>query len=212
MKKFTILLMMALCLSVSWTFAQSHDIQRGKMNPTRADFLNRSPEIPAYWTQDSTWYFRWETSTLSWTKYEREIHLLDGQGNHISSTYLDWNLTLSEWVPGTRYYYEYYNDNRTKKSYRQYWNRVGGFWVDLSHTFYDTEGKVTETQQQSYNYLTNEISAGTQTVYSYTPLTIEKLTRTLVVSTMNWINDSRVTENYDADKMTSQIRQTWNSV
>ncbi len=211
MKKFTLLLMMAFCLSVNWTNAQIHQPERGKILPKQADLLKHSPDNPEWWNQDSTWYWKWLPGTSAWEKYEREIRLLDGQGNSISSTYIDWDETLSEWNFGSRYYNEYYSNNRIKNRFHHIWNKATGSWVDINHTFYDTDGKITETQQRNFDNH-NVIYSGSQVIYTYGPSTLQMTGQTLDIITMTWINDVKTLETYDSDnRMISRVHQQWNS-
>ncbi|MDP4281308.1 MAG: hypothetical protein Q8867_04085 [Bacteroidota bacterium] len=178
------------------------------------EVIAKSLSSPAEWKQDSTWEWNWNTVTSSWQKNKRTLQTFNGCGKLMSQVSIFWDFNMSEWTNSGRISNEYFPDNTTlKNQFRMTWNKTGQTWVEIGHSLYNSDGKITEYESREYDGTTNSFTSGGQTIYSYYSGGMQEIRKTLDPVTMIWKNYSRVTTVYDVQgSPVSLLIELWSDV
>lgn len=150
------------------------------------------------WKKDSTWTLQWwDSNGILWHHYLRTIRNFNSAGNIVNTLDIRWDNTLS-WVPSINLSTEYYPDNTTpKKKVRTTWDQPDQTWVEIFHEFYQSDGRITEKEEKSYNASTNSYTAGFQFIYTYTEGSMQRVIKEYDKGTTEWRNKYRTTTIYD---------------
>lgn len=168
----------------------------------------------AWWLLDSTWYSSWNTSTLGWDLYEREIRTYSGNMSLQEILFLNWNDVTLTWDNWSRYLYSYTSSGNPQWGKVQDWDYNDHIWVDISYYHYTPLGQIDTSFYKTYNRPSNIFINGSRSISTYNASNqlLEGVTQYLDTATSDWINQSKSIYTYNAgNQVTQLIFQTWDS-
>jgi hypothetical protein len=205
MKKFILCLSILLINSIL-----SFGFRPGVRQHLTSTFLNSPHSLGLNSTltflTDSSYYWSWDSLSISWILTSKKIYQNDGLGHHLSKTYLIWN--NPNWDNDSREIYGYDLNFNLTLLLTQQWD--GATWANTSEwtTTYDANNNYIYDLIQNWNGIGWDNDK--QIYYSWNA---NNKLDSMIEQTWNgssWINSDYTTFQYDLNNLeTSEVSHIW---